>query len=131
MQDHARYTSFSKLATSFSTHSLRLTYVRVATNLENMENLENSGNLKNCQNLRENSGKLKFLWEKPEKLRENLKYVTYLPVKIFSSEFFISNCSGKNLKIPWKSQGKLSEFSFSKVWPPCMWCFQEESSTSS
>ena len=47
----------------------------VATKLENMENLENSGNLKTCQNLRENSGKLEFLWEKPRKLRENVKYV--------------------------------------------------------
>ena len=36
-------------------------YIRVATNLENMENLENSGKLKNCQNLRENSGKFELL----------------------------------------------------------------------
>ena len=35
----------------------KLVYIRVATNLEN---LENSGNLKHCQNLRENSGKCKI-----------------------------------------------------------------------
>ena len=49
---------------------------RVATNLENMEHLKNSGNLKNCQNLREDSGKIEFLWKKPGKLKENEKYVT-------------------------------------------------------
>ena len=33
---------------------------------------------------------------------------------------FLSCFSRKNLKIPWKSQGKLMEFSFSKMWPPCV-----------
>ena len=28
------------------------------------------------------------------------------------------SCSGKNFEMPWKSQGKLREFSFSKIWPP-------------
>ena len=31
---------------------------------------------------------------------------------------FLSCFSGKSLKIPWKSQGKPREFSFSKIWPP-------------
>ena len=57
---------------------------RVATNLENMEN---SGKLKNCQNFRENSGKFEFLWKKYGKLRENEKYVTWLPTKMHSIEF--------------------------------------------
>ena len=31
----------------------------------------------------------------------------------------IQNYSGKHLKMTWKSQGKLREFSYSKMWPPC------------
>ena len=33
--------------------------------------------------------------------------------------FPLLSCSGENLKMPWKCQGKLREFSFSKMWPPC------------
>ena len=36
-----------------------------------------------------------------------------------SIEFPLLSCSGKNFKMPWKSQGKLREFRFSKMWPPC------------
>ena len=89
--------------------------LRLATNLEN---LQNSGNLKNCQNLRGNSWKL--LYKKPGKLRENEKYVTWWPTKCTSSNFSFLSCSRKKLKISWKSQGKLREFSFSKMWSSCL-----------
>ena len=38
--------------------------------------------------------------------------------KCIPANFSLSCFSGKNLKILWKSQGKLREFSFSKMWPP-------------
>ena len=34
---------------------------------------------------------------------------------------FLSSCSEKKSKMPSKSQGKLREFSFSKMWPPCLY----------
>ena len=85
---------------------------RVATNLENMENLVNSGNLKNCQNLGKTQGNLNFCRKTQGKCKmfgiiTNEKY----------PNFSLSYCSGKKLKMPWKSQGKLREFSFSKTWP--------------
>ena len=46
--------------------------------------------------------------------------------KCISLNFPLLSCSGKNLKMTWKSQGKLREFSFSKMWPlwwgfSCFW----------
>ena len=78
-----KYSSFS---TSFKSYC-RNHKNSVATNLENMENMENSENLKNCQNFRKNSRKFEFLWEKTGKVRENEKYVTWLPTKMYSIEF--------------------------------------------
>ena len=36
----------------------------------------------------------------------------------FLLNFPLLSCSGKKFKMPWKSQGKLREFSFSNMWPP-------------
>ena len=45
-----------------------------------------------------------------------------MQIKIYLSRFSLLSCSGKNLKIPWKSQRKLREFSqnveVSQKWPP-------------
>ena len=73
---------------------------RVAINLENMEN----------------SGNLNFV-EKPGKLKENSKYVTS-SVNMYSNELFSLKLLRENLKVPWKSQRKLREFSLSKMRPP-------------
>ena len=39
--------------------------------------------------------------------------------KCIPSKFCLLSRSGKNLKMPWKFQGKLREFCFSKMWRPC------------
>ena len=46
---------------------------------------------------------------------------------MYSSELFSPEVLGGNLKWTWKSQGKLREFSHSKMWPPCLpfWRFWE------
>ena len=108
--------SYRKLRGSF------LTYfpVFVVLCLKLFENINQQGGHKpgkpeklrefiNYQNLTENSGKFDiFFKEKSGKLREDVKYVTKS----------LLSCSGKNFKMPWKSQGKLREFCFSKMWPP-------------
>ena len=53
----------------------------------------------------ENSGKMKNMGHDCQQ-----KYILL--------NFSLLSCSGKKFKMPWKSQGKLREFSFSKMWPP-------------
>ena len=65
--------------------------------------LDKVRDLKNCENLTENSRKFEFL----EKM------------KMHSSEFFSLKLLRENLKMPWKSLGKLRKISLSEVWPPC------------
>ena len=38
---------------------------------------------------------------------------------MYSIEFSLLSCSGKNLKISWKSQGKLREFGLFEMSPSC------------
>ena len=79
---------------------------RVATNLGN------SGNLKNCENLRESSGKFELLYKKPGNSGEMKNMWHDDRQKCTSSNFSPLSCPGKKLKIIWKSQGKVREFSF-------------------
>ena len=39
---------------------------------------------------------------------------------MYSIGFSPLSCSGKNFKMPWKSHGKLREFSLLKMWSPCV-----------
>ena len=76
-------------------------------------NLENSGNLKSCQNLRENSGKFEiWTW----KTRGKWKICDMITNKNALRWNFPSWVAQGNLKMSRKSQGKLREFSFSKIW---------------
>ena len=62
-------------------------------------------------------GKLNFCW-KTWKTHGNVQYVARPPMKMHSIEDFFLSCSEKNLKMLWKSQEKLREFSFSKMRSP-------------
>ena len=55
--------------------------------------LENLSNFKNCQNIRENSGKLDFLVEKPGKLREMYNIIPN--ENVFEQIFFSHVAQGK------------------------------------
>ena len=88
----------------------------MATNLENLENLEN---LNNCQNLRENSEKKLNFYRKSWKTRGKCKICDTIANENISQRIFpLLSRPGKYLKLPSKSQGKLGEFSASKIWPP-------------
>ena len=69
------------------------------------------GNFNFCRKALENSGKMKNIWHDHQQ-------------KCIPSNFPLLSCSGKNLKISWRSQEKLREFSFSKMGPPCPWIIQ-------
>ena len=64
-------------------------------------------------------GNLNFCGKKRGKLRESEKYVTWSPTKMHSSSFSLLSCSWEKFKISWRTQGKLREFSFSKMWSSC------------
>ena len=56
--------------------------------------------------------------EKLSNLTENSRKFEFLQkMKMHSSEFISLKLLRENLKLPWKSQGKLREISFSEVWP--------------
>ena len=73
--------------------------------------------------LSKSQGKLREIWtlvEKTWKTQGKWNYVTWSPTKMHSIEFSSLELLRKKFKIPWKSQGKLRELCFSKMWPP--WC---------
>ena len=67
------------------------------------------GKLNFCGKNLENSRKMKNMWH------DHLQ-------NCIPSNFPLFSCSGKYVKMPQKSQGKLREFSFSKTWPLWLYC---------
>ena len=65
------------------------------------------GNLNFCRKNLENSRKIKLCDMIANK-------------NAFHRSFLSWVARGKKFKMPWKSQGKLREFCFSKMWPPCL-----------